>query len=229
MRMVTPEVQRARFSMQNLGMNAPTTRQTRAARAAAAFALYYQMGAMRSLDALYATLSRLGLRIARNTLDRYSVDYHWQARIKQLDAEDANDAEMAACTVREMNRRQATLGRMAQDIAATAFGAMSDLDSRSVAPDVAIRLAERGQHIERLAMGEVTHRSEVEIRVYSELVVQIESLFVEVNKLTNAAERDRRFRVGVDSLVEAHASGYVGEVRAIDANASANEAWPDGR
>jgi hypothetical protein len=184
----------------------------RAARADAFFAIYYQMGSARSIEALYATATRLGLRVSTSTLRRYSTDYRWQARIAELDAQAADEEVGAVRAVQAMNRRQAAAGAALLDLGVQALTA---LDARTVDARSAARLIEAGARVERLAMGEATTRTEITVSVYSKLVVEVVGLFASINELPDAAERRRRFALGLDGIVDRYIEAD-GNPRTID-------------
>lgn len=182
------------------------------------------MGPVRSLTALSGLVADLGLRISPNSLKRYSVEYGWQERVRAYDAERQAVEETPAAQVLRMNERQAALGQSAQDIARQAFAAI--LGTRGqvemISPTDAIRLAKDGQQIERLAMGEATSRTEIALQVYAELVTAVAEVFIEANALPDADARARRFALGAQALIEAHAQGYpLSEARHVDQDADA--------
>lgn len=209
-------------------MKAPHNRQTREQRANLFYALYAQMGVGRSIDGLSALTTTLGIPVARNTLARYSTQYGWQAQVAALDARRAEVEDSPAARVLAMNDRQANLGRMAQHLALRAFEAITK-QTDSIAPGEAIRLAKDGQHIERLAMGEATSRSDLAITIYNDLVP---AFVVVVRDAVNIPEipqdvREivfRRLGPAIDALIEAHAQGAPLDARIVTDEDAAPEA-----
>src|SRR5262249_1886135 len=129
-------------------------------------------------------------KVSRATLKRYSAEFSWQARIADLDRKvEGLVVERQADSIIAMNERQALLGQAAQGIAISALEAIAE-HPELLSPRDAIRLAKDGQHIGRRARGEATSRSEIEVRVYSELITAIERLWVEVIVLDDKAEMD---------------------------------------
>src|SRR3990167_5240563 len=97
-----------------------------AERASLFFALYHALGPERSLESLYSTTAKLGMRVALNTLKRYSVNYRWQAHLAELETQEAQDqGNTHVALVKRMNVRQAALGRAMQGVAETAIGQLA--------------------------------------------------------------------------------------------------------
>ncbi len=199
----------------------PRSRQTRRQRADVFFALYATLP-RRSIDALAATAHGLGLRVSRGTLDRYSSDYGWQARLADFEEERAAVEGSPAGVVVKMNERQAQLGRAAQELARKAFNSIGK-QADAIGPHEAIRLAKDGQHIERLAMGEATSRHEIAVSVYNELVESIAILFEDASRLDDRDAMRRRFAVGVDALIAAHMEGLPLDARIVSDEADAED------
>lgn len=200
-----------------------TTRPDRRARADALFAVYHQMGESRSLQRLSDLMGRLGQPVTWKTLQHYSSDYAWQARVRELDEQDRVATTDVVAAVADMNQRQAALGRNLQRVAKHS---LEILKPEGLSPADIARFTREGIHAERLAMGEATSRAEIVMTVYNELLVSIEGLFVEVNTIEDAVERDRRFRIGVDSLATAHITGQAREVRHANSPADPDRTGP---
>jgi hypothetical protein len=185
------------------------------------FGLYYAMGAKRSLASLRERGGKLwaGKPPAHSTIDRWSADYHWQERIAELDAEAAraNTAEQVR-TIQRMNEDQATIGAMGVQVAAFALERilrqlrMGDTcDKCGVAPldldaqDIA-RLMEVFAKWQRIGLGEVTDRTEVQVQIWNIAVPAIVALFLQINIYDEPERRVREFATGVDQIVGEHMS-----------------------
>ena len=179
----------------------------------ALFVAYYLIGPERSLEALrsFAAKAWPGAKApALNTLKTYSARGGWVARVEDLDRQRAEQvAARPLETIVEMNERQADLGRIMQELAASRVAdilktpqAISALNFRDAAA-----LAREGVRIERLAVGEVTSRQEVLVTTYNRVVVPILQLFQTV--VTDLPEEVRRsiverFANGVDAIRDEH-------------------------
>lgn len=196
-------------------MKHPTTRQTREQRASVFFALYAPIAPNRSIEALQAICTTLGLRVSLRTLKAYSVDYHWQDRVAGLDAERKSLEDSPAGRVARMNERQAHAGEVLTELALEGASKLKGREAEFSPQDVA-RLLRDGTHAWRLALGEATSRTEVEIKVYSELVEAIALVFLEANPLPTEEGRARRFALGAQALIEAHMAGNSLETRNVE-------------
>ena len=175
-----------------------------AAKADLLFALYVELGAQRSLDALRKRCGEVGVRIAISTLEEYSVKFSWQERRAAIEERArASTDERLAETVAEMNRRQARLGQAMQQAGALAVARINE-NEEIVDPTEAARLIEGGSRLQRLASGEATSRSEVINKTMRDIVMEIIALFIRVNELAERDDRTREFGAGADAIIERH-------------------------
>ena len=184
------------------------------------FLLYYAMAAKRSVAALRERGGKLwGKAPAERTLERWSVAYHWQERVAELDAETAraNTAEQVR-TIQRMNEDQATIGAMGVQVAAFALERILrqlratttcqacglgplDLDAQDIA-----RLMEVFAKWQRIGLGEVTDRTEVQVQIWNIAIPAIVQLFLAINVYDEPERRVREFATGVDQIVGEHMS-----------------------
>tara|TARA_A100001518_G_C1193836_1_gene38763 strand:- start:147 stop:764 length:618 start_codon:yes stop_codon:yes gene_type:complete len=164
------------------------------------FLVYYTMKPRKGIKELGRFLRDLGVRVSDTTLFNYHKRYNWQDRIMELDSridyDPERDRQIAA--VRDMNSRQARLGEAMQGIAAQVF---AGIDRNALDAVAATRMAKEGVAIERLAQGEATSRSEIEIQVYSTFIRKVAVLFQQINTVDDPDERLRRFASGTDSII----------------------------
>jgi len=100
-----------------------------------------------------------------------------------------------------MNLRHVTL---AKALGGLASAALMDLRGRlvEVSAGETARMLEVSQKMERLAVGEVTDRTEIQVSILNVLLTAISDLFLEVNLLPDPQQRIDRFAVGVDEAVD---------------------------
>ena len=187
------------------------------AKANAYFFAYYSLGGNRSFEKVQRRLSDLGLnRVSLNTLARWSSQYHWLERIKEIDVKVAS--EMEAQRVQEvvqMNRDQARLGKGMQMVAGLGLSGLAPqgkLLENLKAGEVAV-LAKEGAHLQRLALGEATSREEVAVQIWHRLIVPLVAEFKAVVAVLDQAQQEALaldFGGRVNRLVEAQL-GNVGE------------------
>ena len=166
------------------------------------FAVYYQMGLERSLKKLADYATELGLKVSAKTLKRWSSDFGWQARLAEMDEKTRQKTEDKVVEpVVEMNLRHVTL---AKALGGLASAALMDLRGRlgEVSAGEAARMLEVSQKMERLAVGEVTDRQEIQVGAINVLVRAAVALFMQVNALPDAQERIDRFASGLDEAVD---------------------------
>ena len=181
---------------------AEANRRTAQRRADAWVLLYHALGADRSLLKLRRHLADIGLAINLNTLKMYSAKYGWQDRMRELDARQADARQLTHdSTVARMNERQANMGEAMQHVAGRGLAMIADNAGAMTPGDVA-RLADIGVKLERLALGEATTRSEIEVTVYNTIIQQIAALFINVNVMDSPDDRTRTFADGVDGIID---------------------------
>lgn len=190
------------------------------------FSLYYALGPNRSLALAIERGAKVGLkpRPALNTIKRWSVAYRWQERVGELDAETgrANTARQLQA-IQRMNEDQAAIGGMGVQLAAFSLERMlrqlrmaEECDKCGLAPlelgaqDVA-RVMEVFAKWQRLAMGEVTDRSEIAITIWNIIIMEITQLFLAVNIYEDAEQRKREMTLGIDDIVGRHLSAMAGK------------------
>ena len=119
-----------------------------------AFALYYRLGAERTLERLHAELTAEGKAPSLRTLHEWSRQLHWQDRLADIEAE-ARAAEDTAriAAVREMGERQTREALLLQQ---AGMEWLTALDPKRATADAAIRAIAEGSKLERLARGEPT-------------------------------------------------------------------------
>ena len=175
------------------------------------FTFYYKLGLERSLEKLQSDLAKIGLRRSLNTFKSYSVKYHWQARVIELDTKLRAERESKTIyQVEEMNKDQAEFGRHLRILASAGLDKIAEVvkltGSVNLSPAEICRMGEVGIKAERLGMGEATDRMEVYHLVWNELALDIITIFNEVVVAIRNAELQkdirRRFAVRVDSIRE---------------------------
>lgn len=190
------------------------------------FSLYYALGPNRSLVLAIERGAKVGLKPkpALNTIKRWSVAYRWQERVAELDAETgrANTAHQLQA-IQRMNEDQAAIGGMGVQLAAFSLERMlrqlrmaKECETCGLAPlelgaqDVA-RVMEVFAKWQRLAMGEVTDRSEIAITIWNIIIMEITQLFLAVNIYEGTEQRKREFTLGVDDIVGRHLALVAGK------------------
>lgn len=124
-----------------------------------AFDLYFNLGAARTIERLRSELeSTAGKAPSIRTLYEWSRRFNWQYRLETLErkAREAMD-ESRVIAIQDMNERQAREGLLLQQKGALRLAEISadDMNARD-----AIRAVTEGSRLERLALGEVTERTE---------------------------------------------------------------------
>jgi hypothetical protein len=177
--------------------------QAKAKRRSEAWVLvYHLLGTDRSLMKLKRHLAAIGLSVSMTTLKDYSAKYGWQDRMRELDARQADARQLTHdSTVARMNERQANMGAAMQTVAGRGLAMIADNAGAMTPGDVA-RLADIGVKLERLALGEATTRSEIEVTVYNTIIQQIAALFINVNAMDSPDDRTRTFADGVDGIID---------------------------
>lgn len=160
------------------------------------FLVYEQMGVGRTLKRLWGLVRGVGAEISLKTLERYSKEYNWQARILERAARhEAADFQDIQSQVDRMNSDHA---RTFQDIGALVTAGIAawkkkieDQVAANLGPTLDIpltdigRLAEVYQRGERLARGLATSKAEVIVEVLPPLVKDLFAVFLAVNVITN--------------------------------------------
>jgi hypothetical protein len=160
------------------------------------FLVYEQMGPTRTLKRLWGVVRGVGADVSLKTLERWSADYGWQARILERAARhESADFQDVQAQVDRMNDDHA---RTFQDIGALARAGISFYQAKidalvkagmnpALEMEVAdlVRLAESAQRGERLARGLATSKAEVIVEVLPPLVKDLFAVFLAVNVITN--------------------------------------------
>jgi hypothetical protein len=174
------------------------------------FAFFVFMGHDRSLEKLHAHCTDIGLKISLSTLKNYSRWHNWQVRLQEMN--DAVKAQLDHRLVEDvvsMNARQAQLGAALQGLGSKGVESLSArIDEMSFGDAGA--LIERGVKVQRLAMGEVTSRTEARVHAYTEMVGSILEVFQTVaEKHALPQNVIDEFVIGADAVVTA--ALYTGE------------------
>jgi hypothetical protein len=208
-------------------MRHPTTRQTREQRAETLYAIYEAMGVNRTLEAVWSIVRTGGATLTLKTIERYSHDYGWVARVKEQDAQDTQQERQAVNIIGAMNDRHTALARKVMEIARKALDEAGD---EYLSPLDAARMIDLAIKAERLALGPAMTRSEIALGIYNELIPALVDLFKQINVLEDPEERWRKFAVAADSLVEAYVTGWPLESqRVVDSQRRALEERRDWR
>lgn len=160
------------------------------------FLVYEQMGVNRTLKRLWGLVRGIGVEITLKTLERYSSQYNWQARIleraarhESADFQDVQDQvdQMTAEHVRTFQDIGAlvTAGirkykKQIEDQVAAGLDGSLDIDLATLG-----KLATTYQYGERLARGLATSKAEVIVEVLPPLVKDMFAVFLAVNVITN--------------------------------------------
>ncbi len=161
------------------------------------FLVYEQMGATRTLKRLWGLLRGVGVKISLKTLEEYSAEYTWQAKLleRAARAESANIPGVQEA-VEAMNQEHvqvfkdlgalvtASIKHYKAQIAKNNEAGLGEVLTSLSLADVG-RLAEVYQRGERLARGEATSKAEVVVQVVAPLVKDIMAVFFAVNVITN--------------------------------------------
>lgn len=182
------------------------------------FAIYYALGANRSLATLRQVAPQYGFkRPALSTLAKYSTRRNWQQRVRELDEQAARQATTdAVASVRKMNEDQAAVGGIGVQFAAFALERMlrqlrmaKECEACGLAPlevdagEVA-RVMDVFAKWQRLGMGEVTDRREIAVTMWNILIQEVMQLFLAVNIYEDPDQRKREFALGFDDTVQRH-------------------------
>ena len=160
------------------------------------FLVYEGMGVGRTLKRLWGLVRGIGVPLSLKTLERYSAEYGWQARILERAArQESAQFQDVQAQVERMNLEHATTF---QDIGALVKAGVRKYQEE-VAGKVGIglpptldidlatigKLAQTYQYGERLARGLATSKAEVIVEVLPPLVKDIFAVFLAVNVITN--------------------------------------------
>lgn len=146
----------------------------------AALVRYLAQGPGRSLTRLHAELEHEGHSIHVKTVQRWSHQHGWQTYAKAHDARqrESQDTTVVSRAV-AMEGRHAELGRELQRMALM-WAVKLQEEGHPLTPTEVARWAEAGVRIERLAVGAATSRTEVNVQVWSQVLVAIGALFDQV-------------------------------------------------
>lgn len=168
----------------------------------------------RSLRALHADLAQSGISISLSTLKRYSIQFNWQARLNDLDAEARKQQrEQDVADTMAMHDRHAQLGRAMQGAAGSALQRLLANDARlsGLKPTEIARLIDLGLRAERSAVGVSSDRREIGVSVWNDVVATVVQLFLEVNDEPEPRTRARLFARRIDRAVQQRLSQYAKE------------------
>jgi len=160
------------------------------------FLVYEQMGTNRTLKRLWGLVRGIGGEISLKTLERYSSEYNWQARILERAARHESAAFVEIQDqVERMNTEHAQLfqdigtlvkagirkyQKQIEDQVASGLDGTLDIDLGTIG-----KLAQSYQYGERLARGLATSKAEVIVEILPPLVKDIFAVFLAVNVITN--------------------------------------------
>ncbi len=157
-----------------------------------AFDQYVQLGAGRSLEALYAALcddpSLIGLRKAptRSTIDVWSSRFRWQDRLQDLERQArVRDDEALVASLKDMNARHGKEGVALQQ---KGIARLSSLSPEEISAADAVRAIVEGVRLERLASGAATeHVRQEGTQLYGHVSLE-RFTEEELRRLVDAAE-----------------------------------------
>lgn len=146
----------------------------------AALVRYLAQGPGRSLTRLHAELIAEGHSVHVKTVQRWSHRHDWQTHAKAHDARqrESQDVSVVSRAI-AMEGRHVELGRELQRMALVWAQKLQE-EGHPLTPTEVARWAEAGVRIERLAVGAATSRTEVNVQVWSQLLVQVGALFEQV-------------------------------------------------
>ncbi len=124
-----------------------------------AFDIYFALGAERTIEKLRAELIHRGNKApTARTLYDWSSRLGWQYRIDNLEREARQSADKTRIrAIQEMNERQAREGLLLQQKGSSR---LAEVPVDGMTARDAIRAVTEGSRLERLALGEVTERTE---------------------------------------------------------------------
>jgi len=191
------------------------------------FLVYEQMGVNRTLKRLWGLVRGVGAEISLKTLERYSSEYGWQAKILERAARhESADFQDVQTQVDQMTEEHV---RTFRDIGALVTAGIrkyqkqiEDQVTAGLAPTLDIDLATIGklattyQYGERLARGLATSKAEVIIEVLPPLVKDMFAVFLAVNVITNdppelVRKRESEFITRGDQVLNT----YYGKTKAL--------------
>lgn len=160
------------------------------------FLIYETLGVNRTLKRLWGLVRGIGAEISLKTLERYSSEYNWQARILERAARhESADFQEVQDQVDKMTDEHV---RTFQDIGALVTAGIkhwqTEIEKKvavGLPPTLEIdlqtigKLAQTYQYGERLARGLATSKAEVIVEVLPPLVKDMFAVFLAVNVITN--------------------------------------------
>jgi len=191
------------------------------------FLIYEQLGVNRTLKRLWGLVRGLGVDISLKTLERYSSEYGWQAKILERAAR-RESAEFQDLHV-QVDRMNEEHVQVFQDMGAVVRAGLlhyrAEIEQKVAAglpPTLDIDLATIGklahtyQYGERLARGLATSKAEVIIEVLPPLVKDMFAVFLAVNVITNdppelVRKREAEFITRGDQVLNT----YYGKTKAL--------------
>jgi len=168
--------------------------------------VYWLLGSGRSLNLLRQTLGKLGVKISRQTLERYSSDFHWQARITQMELQAAEKLrEHRVAETEEILELEFEIGKEMLNIVQKALQQMVK-DNVHLSPSDVVRFAVAGAEIERKSLlgQQPSYPEEIEAAINS-IIISVCRIFMDVNDLEDKEERKRRFAVAFNRAIEGQA------------------------
>lgn len=168
-------------------------------------AAYHGLGDGRSLPQLEDLTRQLGIPVSLSTLKRYSTTYHWQERLRELEAE-------AATVHRQQQLRQsvsiadrhAQVGRALQ--AAGGAGLQRLLGDRqrieNLSPSDIVRLLQSGLNAEAHSVADAREHKDMALALANILTEELVAAFLDINKDPDPAQRARAFAEALDDLID---------------------------
>jgi len=185
------------------------------------FLVYQWMGPERSLIKLLEYATSMGLKISENTIKRYSVKFGWQRRLLENQSKESERLEQETSKiVDEMNRQDAMMAQGMKALVIAGLRYHQERMKRSrIENTINMKfsdlagMARSAQHIERLARGQATSRTEVWVDVASTVVREFVLIFDAVNKLDSPDEREQEFlRLGDEMMTRYYSEAVKGQI-----------------
>lgn len=168
----------------------------------------------RSLRRLHADLIDSGISISLATLKRYSIQFNWQARLNEVDAEARKrQREEDVADTMAMHDRHAQLGRAMQGAGGSALQRLFANDARlsGLKPSEIARLIDVGLRAETSAVAVASDRREIAMDVWNDVVITVVRLFLDINDEPDSRTRARLFARRLDRTIDQRLAKYTKE------------------
>jgi len=170
-------------------------------------AVYFELGAERSLALLHSRLADLGVRTSLSTLKRYSSKFDWPRRVAEFEAQATRRREGGHLkTALAIHDRQSQLARALQGAGGAALQQLiaDAARIRDMKPADIARILELGMRAEREAAIGSTDRRHLAVSMANLVTEEVVALFERVNTITDEGSRARAFASGLDAIVDEH-------------------------